>query len=575
MIRSGLSVAALLAFSGGALGGTPNISVVAVAGQQAPGLPTGVIYITGTGSQQSKPPRLNNAGQVAFFSSLSGSGIGASNNTAIFSSAPGSVQLLAREGSPSPGSLRTFTTFREIVLNASGNVAFPAITNGGSGYFLGSPGNLEKVIENGDPITGEPGLTMTSAGIYSSLSDGNHVAGDFRGPGSINCILQGGSSFPVGAVMVGGAQAPGLDPGVQYDSFNSFSRSPAINMFGTTVFESELQGAGVSSFNDESLWYGTPGQVSALARRGDQAPGLAAGIFYGDPQWWTVDSTGTVTFVMGLQGAGTTPFNDGAIYLGPPANPQLVLREGSGMDGGFPAGATYIQFPVAMQNSSGTFAMEGWAAINAGLGIGSGNNEAIYIGTPTDRRFLIREGVQAPGMPTGVAAFGFNQLFLNQRGQLFFTSLLTGPGITSTTQQMMWLAGPNGSIIPAYQSGGTIEVAPGDVRTVSSFRVVGDNDGQISSNGEDGRATCFNNEAQVAFQAYFVEGGWAMCVIDLELPVECAADIDGSGAVDFGDLDAVLGAWGTADPMADIDGSGLVDFPDLNTLLAGWEGVCE
>ena len=35
-----------------------------------------------------------------------------------------------------------------------------------------------------------------SSGVYGSLSDGNHVASDFRGPGFVNCILQGGSSFP-------------------------------------------------------------------------------------------------------------------------------------------------------------------------------------------------------------------------------------------------------------------------------------------------------------------------------------------------------------------------------------------
>lgn len=55
----------------------------------------------------------------------------------------------------------------------------------------------------------------------------------------------------------------------------------------------------------------------------------------------------------------------------------------------------------------------------------------------------------------------------------------------------------------------------------------------------------------------------------------CPGDFDGSGAVDFGDLLEVLGAWGAC-PNAcapDLDGNGAIDFADLVALLTLW-GPC-
>ncbi len=53
----------------------------------------------------------------------------------------------------------------------------------------------------------------------------------------------------------------------------------------------------------------------------------------------------------------------------------------------------------------------------------------------------------------------------------------------------------------------------------------------------------------------------------------CPSDIDGSGAVDFGDIVAILAAWGNAGGPEDLDGSGSVDFGDLLRVLGAW-GPC-
>ncbi len=55
----------------------------------------------------------------------------------------------------------------------------------------------------------------------------------------------------------------------------------------------------------------------------------------------------------------------------------------------------------------------------------------------------------------------------------------------------------------------------------------------------------------------------------------CPIDFDGSGAVDFGDLLAILSAWGPCEGICseDLDGNGAVDFSDLLIVLANW-GPC-
>ena len=54
----------------------------------------------------------------------------------------------------------------------------------------------------------------------------------------------------------------------------------------------------------------------------------------------------------------------------------------------------------------------------------------------------------------------------------------------------------------------------------------------------------------------------------------CPEDIDGSGTVDFGDILAILSAWGNAGGPEDLDGSGTVDFGDILVVLTAW-GPCK
>ena len=60
----------------------------------------------------------------------------------------------------------------------------------------------------------------------------------------------------------------------------------------------------------------------------------------------------------------------------------------------------------------------------------------------------------------------------------------------------------------------------------------------------------------------------------VRLVATCVADVDGSGFVDFDDLNILLGEWATFGTAGDVDGSGFVDFDDLNLLLNAWATAC-
>ncbi|MCP3980354.1 MAG: hypothetical protein GY716_13710 [bacterium] len=58
-------------------------------------------------------------------------------------------------------------------------------------------------------------------------------------------------------------------------------------------------------------------------------------------------------------------------------------------------------------------------------------------------------------------------------------------------------------------------------------------------------------------------------------PAACGADLDGSGDVGFGDVLAIIGAWGPCPPGCpeDLDGSGGIGFGDVLAVIGQW-GPC-
>ena len=86
-----------------------------------------------------------------------------------------------------------------------------------------------------------------------------------------------------------------------------------------------------------------------------------------------------------------------------------------------------------------------------------------------------------------------------------------------------------------------------------------------------------NDDRTIVFAASYSGAISGDGLFTISLPIPCAADIDGTGAVDIGDLIRVLQAWGACeregDCPEDIDGNGRVDLDDLIAVLEAW-GPC-
>jgi len=102
--------------------GSGSLSLVTRKGDGAPG--TSVSF-AGLGS-----PVINRVGQTAFQASLTGPGVNINNSEGIWFEDGGSLSLVAREGDGAPGTSASFRSISDPILNGAGQVAFSSFLTG-------------------------------------------------------------------------------------------------------------------------------------------------------------------------------------------------------------------------------------------------------------------------------------------------------------------------------------------------------------------------------------------------------------------------------------------------------------
>lgn len=249
--------------------GAGTLGIVARAGSQAPGTPSGVQFdLFGL-------PAMNDAGHTAFHGYVAGSGVDLfTNNDGIWSGASGSLVLVARSGSQAPGAPSgvNFAGFLDPALNNAGHIAF-------WGHVDGS--DLGGAFDDG---------------IWS------------EGSGSLALVARRGS------------QAPGAPNGVMFGTTEivSFDR-PVLSDSGDVAFRGFVSGAGVDETNNDGIWAGRAEALTLVARTGSQAPGTADGVSFSSFFPWSgplqLNETGQAAFTGYLTGSGVTPFeNDRGVW---------------------------------------------------------------------------------------------------------------------------------------------------------------------------------------------------------------------------------------------------------------------
>jgi hypothetical protein len=370
-------IAICCCFVGGELLHADEVRTVMLSGQPAPGT-------SGQFGNNLFDFGLNNAGQVAFRSTIYGPGIDSTNSFGIWSDVSGSLQLVARTSSQAPGMMSgaSFEGLGHLMFNDAGQIAFDA--------------------------------ELIGTGIASTNNEGVWSNRD-------------GSLAPI---FVEGQQAPGTGAGV---NFSNSIVVPLFNSQGQLSFYHYLTGTGVTGFNRLGIWSEGSGELSLVARNGspDPATGDPFGMTNYDFEGMDFNDLGQTAFTEGL-GVG---LGAGKIWLDDAGSVSLVARSG-GSAPGMGAGVNFTGLWGPSLNDVGDVVFRGSMS---GLGVTSNNNVGIWSGENGNLSLRVRTGMQAPGLPAGVT---FSELaeypIINDAGQLAITGRVTGSGITSSNNTGIW-----------------------------------------------------------------------------------------------------------------------------------------
>jgi hypothetical protein len=504
-----------------------GLRTVALSGQPAPGTAAGVTF-----SSFQFPPSLNDSGHTAFQSFLAGTSVETTNDTGVWTEGgSGQLRLMAREGSPAPGISQNFINFGDNnnspVINDNGYTAFAnrRVRAGPDlGIWIESGGVLSLVARPGEQAPGVPagnnfGVFVTTGftggvpfnngndiGFAATLTGGGVAANNDSG------IWAGSGSGALSLRAREGDAAPGTS--ATFGQLTDFG-GIVLNDSGRITFRGSLLGAGVTGANDTGLWSDRSGTLQLIARAGNQAPGVPAGALFASPNSAVMNGAGHVGFVASLVGPGVNGTNDDGIWADRGAGLELVVRTGDRAPG-TPADVNFFgTYGRPVMNANGDMAFFGMLL---GPGIVTANDGGIWSeGGGEGLKLVAREGLQAPGTPSGVTFSLISTLLsspaLNGRGQVAFIAQLSGPGITNANDLGLWAQDVRGQLRLIVREGDMLDVSDDplnpDLRTVLGFNF------ENRSGNEDGIGSGFNEFGQIAFLASFTNGSQGLFVSDM------------------------------------------------------------
>ena len=232
-------------------------------------------------------------------------------------------------------------------------------------------------------------------------------------------------------------------PGATFD----YLWPPGIDAAGNVLFSGYMAGAGITSANDEGLWFGQPGAAMLVARDGWAAPDLPGIVYSGVASISeAVSETGWIVFTAFISGPGVTPeVNDRAVFCGPPGDFRLVKRTGDSVP---ELGPNIV---ISGTESMGAIISDnGTIFVGAGLG-GSGlpptYNRAYWVGPRDGMELAAWHGMPVQGCADcepGVYLAGVGGFSFNDAGQVAFGGGWLGRESAGTTA-MRVASGPSGA----------------------------------------------------------------------------------------------------------------------------------
>src|SRR5690606_24942369 len=141
---------------------------------------------------------------------------------------------------------------------------------------------------------------------------------------------------------------------------------------GNVSFRALLTGARVTTANDSGLWVERGGALALVAREGNHAPGVEAGVNYGVFTEPVLNSAGQTAFVATLVG-GVNSKNI-ALFAETANTPAVVVRKGDAAPSA-PASSVFANFTSPLFNASNDFAFQ---ATISGPNVIASNNDGVW-----------------------------------------------------------------------------------------------------------------------------------------------------------------------------------------------------
>ena len=503
--------------------------VVMYGGMTAPGT-TGATFNT---SFPGSPIGIADNGDVFFKAYLEGGdtqpGV---NDTGLWFTRDDELMLLARLGDPAPGLTGfTYVDFINEYIDLDGGIAFMAQVSDGSAIhhaiFFEAGGAATLKVTRGDEV--ELGITIFSTSlqvhaviggkaVFTCGVDGAGVTGadnvglvlyDDDGPGNLSFVAREGDAMPG---VAGGYTFQG--------SFSSFNSAGSFSDAGGFVFNAE--GRNISTGDEIGVLY----RYNA---------GTLTPIEISNP------NENLLVFADTRQnGAGQTALEAYASFPSTRAiyrenlQATALVTEGDAADGS--GGDTYSNFVDFALPDNNRVAVHGEVS-DGRLGIWYES----ALG-PTLRSVAIVGG-EVPGFP-GYEFFRVNNMSVGKSGLIAFHDLVFNP---TTTDEFvgLWVGSDAPSL--AMRTGDTIELAPGDTRTVDGVEI--GNQSSKTRTGTDGQPAVINTDNQMIVHVTFSDFSGAIVVLSSGLVVNATGDSSdltaGDGVCDTG---AVVDRNGTDEP---------------------------
>ncbi len=404
------------------------------------------------------PVTINASGSVATSVHLDGTSGGTADDECIvrFDGGGASPTVIVRRGDPAPGGLggtlygQIGGGFPDGTMNASGRVAFSCliagIASGHEGVFVGDGGPITRIARVGDaaPVTG--GAVFNGFGSSALIDDAGLVVftGSYTGVPHDDEGVFAGSGGAVSALVLQGQPAPTASGGVD-GAFAVFG-SLARNSLGQVAFTALATGG--TSNGGLFLWDG--GTVTCIARSGQTLPG-ALGTFIDvlNPNFtdFALGASGDVIVRSRVSPASGTDYT--VLLRRSPAGAWTeIVREGGALEG---STVTGLKFGGVLASQSGA---------RDRLGVNAAGDVAFWLQLADATRLIATTAPASAFVDVGGGSPGVNGV-----------PTLTGSGSlqSGTTAGIDLVAGPPSAPALAWLSvastpfaalGGTVHATP-------------------------------------------------------------------------------------------------------------------